>query len=318
MSKIDIDDAEAQTFAADVDGIDLELLDELDAIAKAQDTTGVVDGDDSGNVPPAEIGPSLMAVLPPMPDELELVCATDAEGVPLAISWRGSVLKKGSSSNRVRACKFALGKAGFRNNVKWGTGKHYGGPMQANVRAFQKAKGLKVDGQIGSKTFAVLKPYFNKQAKKLWVAATTLTKYEKMADYGLRCLQNAAYIHYGISGRMWCVRNRVAWKGDSTTIMKTDDCSAFSTDLRFVCGFSDPNGRGYDGQGYSGTMWRNPKGKLVTGTKRGGDCSLYGPENHATIWITSKHMLSHGCEAGPLLYTTAKYRSDYVGTKRYD
>ena len=293
------------------DELDEELLAELDECVLADIALEVTEADDSVNVPPAQ---APLALTEPIwtPDEED--CEDLLGGT--AVAWRAPVLAYGSTSKRVSACKMALIAAKVRKRHS-GVGRFYGRVMVADVRRFQRAYKLPAHGRIDRATFLKLRPHFSAQARGLWNAGFALSRYERIASYGLRCYQARARIHYGIAHRMWNVRHKVRWQGAATPIMPWDDCSSFATDLLYTCGFPDPNGRGYDGYGYSGTMYTH--GRKVTSGFRGGDCSLYGAQGvkHATVWISPRHMLSHGCEAGPLMYSIAAYRGDYAGTRRY-
>jgi cell wall-associated NlpC family hydrolase len=88
------------------------------------------------------------------------------------------------------------------------------------------------------------------------------------------------------------------------TLPLTTDCSGFVTVCYFLAGAPDPNGRGYDGTGYTGTMlgW-------LPRTRRGdaqrGDLVVWGayPGRHVAIVLEPGDdplLCSHGSERGPL------------------
>jgi len=84
----------------------------------------------------------------------------------------------------------------------------------------------------------------------------------------------------------------------------TTDCSGFVTLCYFLAGAPDPNGRGYDGSGYTGTLL----GRLPRTTRdgaRGGDLVVFGtyPGRHVALVLepgTDPLLCSHGQERGPL------------------
>lgn len=98
----------------------------------------------------------------------------------------------------------------------------------------------------------------------------------------------------------------------------TADCSEIVTLLLRLAGCHDPNRRGYDGTGYTGTMlaslphYTNPKGANT------GALVVFGPRtgDHVAMVLEpdgkggNPHLFSHGAERGPLdvtLRTERKY-----------
>jgi len=84
----------------------------------------------------------------------------------------------------------------------------------------------------------------------------------------------------------------------------TTDCSGFVTLCYFLAGAPDPNGLGYDGQGWTGTLLRRmqhvPRSEL-----RAGDVVVWGayPGHHAALVLEPGDdplLASHGQERGPL------------------
>ena len=85
------------------------------------------------------------------------------------------------------------------------------------------------------------------------------------------------------------------------------DCSEFVTTIYKWAGAPDPNGRGYDGQGYTGTMLSHGISIPLWQCKPG-DVVIWGysPGHHTAVLVdTSNHadpmIVSHGSEGGPLL-----------------
>ena len=83
----------------------------------------------------------------------------------------------------------------------------------------------------------------------------------------------------------------------------TTDCSGFVTLCYYLAGAPDPNGLGYDGQGYTGTLLQHGQ-HIGLAQVEPGDAIVYGP---ATGWHTALIIeggadpltISHGDEAGP-------------------
>lgn len=85
------------------------------------------------------------------------------------------------------------------------------------------------------------------------------------------------------------------------------DCSGFATIAYRDSGAPDPNGRGYDGQGYTGTLWSY--GKPVS-KPQPGDLVFYGEPSqtsaHVAVMINATEAIGHGSEGGP-----RRHRADY-------
>ena len=88
------------------------------------------------------------------------------------------------------------------------------------------------------------------------------------------------------------------------TLPLTTDCSGFVTVCYFLAGAPDPNGRGYDGSGYTGTMlgWLPSIAPLDADR---GDLVVWGtyPGRHVALVLEpgpDPLLCSHGRERGPL------------------
>jgi len=84
----------------------------------------------------------------------------------------------------------------------------------------------------------------------------------------------------------------------------TTDCSGFVTICYYLAGAEDPNGRGYDGAGYTGTLlgWLP---RIHPAEARCGDLVVWGtwPGRHVAIVLEPGDdplLCSHGQERGPL------------------
>lgn len=114
---------------------------------------------------------------------------------------------------------------------------------------------------------------------------------------------------------------------DPPTIIRRTDCSGFVTTVIYAAGGPDPNGRGYDGFGYTGTLVsRGVRVGVVD--LRVGDLVFYGrttnpspafpvgSPTHVAIAIGGGYVASHGSEPGPMKLD-ADYRSVH-SVRRYD
>ena len=96
----------------------------------------------------------------------------------------------------------------------------------------------------------------------------------------------------------------------------TTDCSGWATLCYRYAGAADPNGLGYSGSGYTGTLLKHMH-HITAATAKPGDLVVYGcksiPTGHhvAVIMDVGSHTpetiitCSHGSEAGPLEITVA-------------
>ena len=84
----------------------------------------------------------------------------------------------------------------------------------------------------------------------------------------------------------------------------TTDCSGFATLCYWLAGADDPNGRGYDGSGWTGTLLRGMS-HVSPHAVEPGDLVVWGryPGHHVAIVLECGHdplLCSHGQERGPM------------------
>lgn len=104
----------------------------------------------------------------------------------------------------------------------------------------------------------------------------------------------------------------------------TADCSGFATMAYAFAGAKDPNGNGFDGEGFTGTLLRHLKRTTLAKLKPG-DIGIFGcksvPAGHHAVVVTAVHArtyagvecASHGGENGPFLISAAdeaRYQPD--------
>jgi cell wall-associated NlpC family hydrolase len=119
--------------------------------------------------------------------------------------------------------------------------------------------------------------------------ATLREKIVAAARWGIA---NEPRIHYGEVRPMPLAR----------TLPLTTDCSGFVTLCYYLAGAPDPNGLGYDGQGWTGTLLEHLP---VAAAVRRGDIVVFGayPGRHCCIVLEpggDPLLCSHGWERGPL------------------
>jgi hypothetical protein len=215
-----------------------------------------------------------------------------------------------------------------------------GNVVQTGLAGFQRQMRLDATGQMGEATYQALRyahvpvglphagePLFDATAVELleqaaardWNADAGDVQ-AAIADYCKRSIAETAKIHYQQARPIACF-------GVPPEQGFTTDCSGHSTCAyywaRKVTGIAvpDPNGRGFDGYGYTGTLLNNPE---ATGAYDIGDLAIYGPSYSASSHVvtcyaggnaSSSRWCSHGSEAAP--YEVALgYRSDLLEVVR--
>jgi len=206
------------------------------------------------------------------------------------------------------------------------------------VAGFQRQQGIQATGQLGDTTYQALRyalvpegfPHEGEHVLDGY-AVELLEQYaasvpdddeldqvrDAIADYCLESIQWAGGIHYRQERPIACF-------GVPPADGFTTDCSGHSTAAyywaRDVTGLPvpDPNHRGFDGYGYTGTLIGNPH--VTSGAYKRGDLALYGPSTSATSHVCTclrdgnsqeSEWCSHGSEEAPYL-VQLHYRSDLL------
>jgi hypothetical protein len=213
-----------------------------------------------------------------------------------------------------------------------GTG---GNVVETGLAGFQRQMRLEASGQMGDKTYQALRyarvpetfphagePLFDPYSIDLLAEASRPAPADPddvrvaIADYCRRCIAEAPAWHYQQYRAMRTLGIKPEHGG-------TSDCSEHATAAYYWAMLEtgitvpDPNHRGYDGYGYTGTLVENPE----TGSPyKVGDLALYGPSRSSTSHVctcyvpgdaSSSRWCSHGSEDAPFS-VSLHYRSDLL------
>jgi peptidoglycan hydrolase-like protein with peptidoglycan-binding domain len=221
----------------------------------------------------------------------------------------------------VYALQRALSEAGLR---RWGTfTRTYGPGTRDEVKAFQRKRGLHVDGVYGPATHRKLAPFYDAHGIKLLSQVRVRTVLQKrqaeIAAAAINAYNRRAVWHYTQGpARMWIVRHHIRTvQALAAAAAIYEDCSSTVTGVYYLAELEDPNNLGYNGQGFTGTLAAH--GILIPSAGAPiGAYHLYGhgyPWKHTTLRVTTAgRVLSMGTEAGPLLLD-AHYRTDLYQTR---
>jgi len=192
-------------------------------------------------------------------------------------------------------------------------------PGERAVHAFAPS------GVYGPKAHVKLANYYDEYGASRLRAIARARQVASIRAAGLAAcrlvIANRGVIHYTQSAlRMSGVRNRFV----PPMFGHWEDCSSEATWIAFVMDqtarrfggrYPDPNGRGYDGEGFTGTMTANGVPVAAGGGVPGFTAVFYGwPISHVVWTMEAGRAMSMGSERGPLdesIYyrtpTTARY-----------
>ncbi len=141
---------------------------------------------------------------------------------------------------------------------------------------------------------------------------------------------SAGFFWYAHRGRIAYSQARPFQLGKPVWVPSRWDCSAFVTSCHYAGGAPDPNGRGYDHQGYTGTLIDHGVRVPTVDQLDPGDLIFYGHSRpqpgfpagaptHVALYVGVRNgehrILSHGHY--PMGYYTYDYRSDLNEFRHY-
>jgi peptidoglycan hydrolase-like protein with peptidoglycan-binding domain len=244
-------------------------------------------------------------------------------------------LHLGSTGLDVIAVKRALSRAGF---MRWGNFTNlFGKNTVTAVKNFQKAHGIKpASGAYGAGSHAALTHSHSKAEPTEW-AFDDYSIFLMREESSLLATTPEERIRKAmLSAGYYCYahRNQIPYRQSRPFPLKRPpyvpvggiDCSGGYTLWSFCGGAPDPNGRGYDGQGYTGTLMSRGRScsysELKPGdavfygfTSRPSSAFPYGSPTHVAMYVGGGMVLSNG--HSPMGLYAVRYRGDLNHYRTY-
>lgn len=232
-------------------------------------------------------------------------------------------MNEGAKGAAVGAMQGALKAAGVRRYRPTGTWAH---PTTLQVKAFQKRVGIAQTGTYGPRTHEALERFYTPQGAAILrrVEREKHLAEDREAVRGAMRLvvTNRALIHYAGPGSSYIPLRMSGVKGDlhPPQFGRYEDCSSEDTWFKFIVAWPDPNGRGYDGEGFTGTEIQNGRriefSELLTN-----DSVFYGRDRngnptHVATYYGDGMVCTNGSEADPR-FKPVRYRTDINQIRRY-
>jgi hypothetical protein len=212
------------------------------------------------------------------------------------------ILRLGSKGRDVRALQRALRAAGFRQGPPTPKPTTFDDATDVEVRAFQGAHQLFVDGEVGPDTYGALAPHYDAVGIRLLNAvreANPDTLRRKIAAAAHCGFVNRAEVHY--TQEPGTRMDGILHERRPPDFPRSADCSSFAIWCYWAASAPDPNESGFSG-GWSGSLVQKGQETDEAGV---GDIAFYGTSrsniNHVTVAVGNGRCVSHGQESGPLL-----------------
>jgi hypothetical protein len=233
----------------------------------------------------------------------------------------GTNLKYGKKGPEVGALQRMLWRAlggdaqNKRNNV-------FGKGTQRDLALFLRRADWKdkPTNRVGQEVWAALWGFGDDRAKMLARKAAVSPDdaiRQRIRSWGEWYVQNRSRITYA----------QIRPYPKTANLPARTDCSGSSTHILFMSKCpNDPHGRGWDGQGYTGTMYQRGTRIPVSGPLKPGDCLFYGnqgggvPSHVAIVIGPGDRMMTFGHNPPEFVYASSYWRSNLrtdVGARRY-
>lgn len=168
----------------------------------------------------------------------------------------------GSKGGDVRAHKRALSRARPAFYPWKEFTDYYGERFEHAVRLYQHDKGIQATGKLGRTTHEALERTHKKdstewafQPYEIELCKDFCKQFATTPDERVRAaIVNAGFFWYAHRGSIAYSQARPFQLGKPPWVPSRWDCSGYVTACHYAGGAPDPNGRGYDHLGYTGTL----------------------------------------------------------------
>lgn len=242
-------------------------------------------------------------------------------------------LQKGLSGDDVVAHKRAISRA-FPDLYPWwkqGFSKVYGEQFADAVARAQIKMNFTATGKITKEFHDAVEKKRAENKPTEWAfddyAIHLATKHCRIEQKTIRQkIVDAAFFWYGHRADIRYSQYRPMQLRRPPQVPDRWDCSGFLTNCHYAGGASDPNGRGYDGLGYTGTLMSTGR-KCTFDEMQPGDAIFYGysverpgfpkgSPTHVALYVGKGMVLSLG--SYPMGYYEYDYRRDINHYRRYN
>ena len=202
------------------------------------------------------------------------------------------------------------------------------------VQAWKKSKNMNSLPRLGRSAHEVLERTHEKDSQEwafdavaIKLAAEYYDATHTKPEAAVRqAIVAAGFFWYEHRGSIAYSQYRPFQVGKPPWVPNRWDCSAFVTNCHYAGGAPDPNGRGYDHQGYTGTLIDHGAAVPSVDQLDPGDLIFYGHSRpapgfpggsptHVALYVGNGKVLSHGHY--PMSYYAWNYRKDVNQFRHY-
>lgn len=210
---------------------------------------------------------------------------------------------------------------------------YYGVRFEEAVKKWQRRVGIKpATGASGKETHEKLEQTRAKNKPDEWAFDAYAIRLEsefckEFVKTDRDVVVESGFFWYGHRMEIPYSQARPYQKGEPPWVPDRWDCSGFVTVCYYAGGVPDPNGRNYDGLGYTGTLMSRGE-RITRGALQPGDLIFYGynsyarpgfpvgSPNHVALYVGDRMVLSMG--SYPMKYAKYDYRNDLNHFRTYN